>query len=67
MLLPGRVADDAREPIVEARIRLSLDNQRLIRNTEMHDFGQPTNHRPTKDLTKGGDLRKAQDDVPFSQ
>jgi hypothetical protein len=38
MLLTGRVADDAREPFVEARSTLSLDIERWIRNTVMHNF-----------------------------
>jgi hypothetical protein len=38
MLLTGRVADDAQEPIVEARSTLSLDIERWIRNTGMHNF-----------------------------
>jgi hypothetical protein len=38
MLLTGRVVDDAREPIVEAGSTLSLDIERWIRNTEMHNF-----------------------------
>jgi hypothetical protein len=62
MLLPGRVADDAREAIVEARSTLSLDIERWIRNTGMHKFCQQT-----KELTKGGDLRQAQVVVPLSE
>jgi hypothetical protein len=38
MLLPGRVADDAQEPIVEARSTLNLDTEHWIRNTGMHNF-----------------------------
>jgi hypothetical protein len=38
MLLPGRVADDSREPIVEVRSTLNLETGRWIRNTGMHNF-----------------------------
>jgi hypothetical protein len=41
MLLPGRVADDAREPSVER-----VDTERWIWNTGMHDFA----NQPTKEL-----------------
>jgi hypothetical protein len=39
MLLLGRVADDAREPIVKVRSTLNLNTERWIRNSGMHDFG----------------------------
>jgi hypothetical protein len=39
MSLPGRVAYDAREPIMEARSTLNLDTEGWIWNTGMHDFG----------------------------
>jgi hypothetical protein len=62
MLLPGRVAVDARQPIVEARSTLNLDTEGWIRNTGMHDIWQPN-----KELTQGGELREAEVDVPFSE
>jgi hypothetical protein len=62
MLLPGRVADDAWEPSVEFRRTLNLDTEHWIRNTGMHGFA----NQPTKELTKGGDLREAQVVVPLS-
>jgi hypothetical protein len=34
----SRVADDAREPIVEARSTFNLHTEHWIRNTGMHDF-----------------------------
>jgi hypothetical protein len=57
------MSDYAREPNVEVRSTLNIDTERWIGNTGMHDFA----NQPTKELTKGGDLREAQVDVPLSE